>query len=297
MSRSWLTAMLQRKEAALSTGERDGSANEIIRWYGREDHRDFDVCADDHCQRYQGITRASSGRPARAVAETRGLFLVFDGVVCDARYYKACGGLTDNFENAWEDRHVPYLTSITDGPSACKPVQTEEDALNWLLASPDAYCNVGDREILRQILPAFDQSTGDFFRWQVTYTRLELEQILREKSGIDFGTLTDLIPLSRGPSGRIFRLMVKGTKRTVVVGKELEIRRWLSRSHLLSSAFIVSVERKDSGIPDHIILKGGGWGHGVGLCQIGAAVMALKGFSAVDILRHYFRNTRIQKLY
>jgi stage II sporulation protein D len=297
MSRSWLTAMLQRKEPAARIEEQDDSANEIIRWYGREDHRDFDVCADDHCQRYQGITRTSSGRPAQAVAETRGLFLVFDGAVCDARYYKACGGLTDNFENAWEDRHVPFLTSITDGPSSHQPIQAEEDASKWLLASPDAYCNVADKEILRQILPAFDQSTGDFFRWRVTYTREELELILREKSGIDFGTLTDLIPLSRGPSGRIYRLMVKGTKRTVVVGKELEIRRWLSRSHLLSSAFVVFTENEDDGIPNRFILKGGGWGHGVGLCQIGAAVMALRGFSATDILHHYFRGTQIRKLY
>lgn len=298
MSRSWLASMLQRKEAvAEQIKSSDHATDEVIRWYDREDHRYFDVCADDHCQRYQGITSAASGRPAEAVALTRGLFLVFDGSVCNARYYKACGGLTENFETAWEDIRVPYLTSISDSPIQYETVHTEEEAKTWLLAAPDAYCNVPDTTILRQVLPAFDQSTSDFFRWQVEYTREELEMILREKSGIDFGILLDLIPLSRGPSGRIFRLKIKGTKRTVVVGKELEIRRWLSRSHLLSSAFIVFAEKTDSEIPSRFTLRGGGWGHGVGLCQIGAAVMAVKGFSAEEILKHYFRDTQLQKQY
>jgi len=298
MSRSWLVAMLLKDKAPGDAPESSRSpADEMVRWYSREDHRHFDVCSDDHCQRYQGITRSASGRPARAVAATRGRFLVFEGKICDARYYKACGGLTENFENAWENKHIPYLTSISDSPVRHKPIRTEEEARDWLLSSPEAFCHVTDTAVLRQVLPAFDQSTGDFFRWQVVYARTDLEKILKDKSGIDFGTLTDLVPLSRGPSGRIFRLQIKGTERTVTVGKELEIRRWLSPSHLLSSAFIVLTERNPSGVPERFILKGGGWGHGVGLCQIGAAVMALKGFSAEEILEHYFRDTRLEKLY
>jgi len=298
MSRSWLVAMLLKNKASGNETESSmSSADEIVRWYSREDHRHFDVCSDDHCQRYQGITRAASGRPAEAAAETRGRFLVFEGKICDARYYKACGGLTENFENAWENKRVPYLTCISDSPVRHEPIRTEEEARDWLLSSPEAFCHVTDDAVLRQVLPAFDQSTGDFFRWQAVYARADLENILKDKSGIDFGTLTDLVPLSRGPSGRIFRLQITGTKRTVVVGKELEIRRWLSPSHLLSSAFIVLTERDPSGVPERFILKGGGWGHGVGLCQIGAAVMALKGFSAEEILAHYFRDTRIEKLY
>ncbi len=298
MSRSWLAAMLLKREASVEeSGSSMPSPDEIVRWYSREDHRHFDVCSDDHCQRYQGITRSASGRPAEAAAETRGRFLVFEGKICDARYYKACGGLTENFETAWEDKHIPYLTSIADSPVRHKPIRTEEEARDWFLSSPEAYCHVTDTAVLCQVLPAFDQSTGDFFRWQVVYVRADLEKILRDKSGIDFGTLTDLVPLSRGPSGRIVRLKIKGTKRTVVVGKELEIRRWLSPSHLLSSAFIVRTERDTAGVPERFILIGGGWGHGVGLCQIGAAVMALKGFSAEEILAHYFMNTGIEKLY
>ena len=300
-SRSWLAAMLERlKDDPRPTGNgRQGTAHEgeIIRWYGREEHCDFDVCADDHCQRYQGLTRMAAGDAAAAVAATRGLFLVHGGKVCDARYHKACGGLTDAYENTWEETPVPYLASVSDAPLPFAPLETEEDARSWILSRPAAYCNTADASLLVRILPDFDRETADFFRWEVTYGREELEDLLRRKSGFDFGTLQELIPLERGPSGRIVRLKIVGSGQTVIVGKELEIRRWLSESHLYSSAFVVEALRSASGLPERFILKGAGWGHGVGLCQIGAAVMAEKGIPAADILGHYFPAATLRQLY
>jgi stage II sporulation protein D len=300
-SRSWLLAMLKRQGKTMNKGAdlRQASikAGEIIHWYGREDHALFDVCADDHCQRYQGITKIISDQVSEAVQSTRGVFLVYDHEICDARYHKACGGRTDNFENTWEDIPVPYLSSIADADVPHDPICTEAAAEKWVCARPDAYCNTTDSLLLRQVLPDFDRETADFFRWQVIYRREELEAILEEKSGIDFGPLQGLVPVERGPSGRIIRLRIEGSKQTVIVGKELEIRRWLSRSHLYSSAFCVSVERDSSGLPACFILNGAGWGHGVGLCQIGAAVMAAKGYQAEDILKHYFRGAELKRLY
>jgi len=236
-------------------------------------------------------------RAARAVEETRGVFLVDQGEICDARYHKACGGLTESFENVWENRAVPYLSSVPDSPVRHPPVHSEEDAEGWILSDPDAWCRAGDTRVLRRILPSFDQETVNFFRWRVEYDREELQAILKEKSDIDFGVLQGLVPLERGPSGRIIRLKIEGSKASWVVGKELEIRRWLSRSHLLSSAFVVSVERDASGTVARFILSGAGWGHGVGLCQIGAAMMAEEGFKAEDILKHYFLGAELKKLY
>jgi stage II sporulation protein D len=300
-SRSWLVRMLEKKQHAdVSSDSPTGGLStegEIVRWYGREEHDKFDVCADDHCQRYQGITKSLAGRAAEAVRTTHGLFLTYDGGICDSRYYKSCGGITENYENAWDDRKIPYLRCVSDSHTTYEPIISEEQAAKWLLSSPDAYCNTEDEKILRTVLPSFDQETKDFFRWQVSYSREELESILREKSGLDFGDLCNVIPLSRGPSGRIFRLKIEGSKRTVVVGKELEIRRWLSRSHLYSSAFVISVEHDSSGVPARFIFTGGGWGHGVGMCQIGAAVMADRGFSMDDILQHYFPGTELKRLY
>jgi stage II sporulation protein D len=298
ISRSWLAAMLRQKVAKASPEQqKESPEGEIIRWYGRGEHDNFDVCADDHCQRYHGLPEIPAGRAAEAVRSTCGLFLVDGDEICDARYHKACGGLTDDFATAWEDEKVPYLTSVSDAENAYPPVRTAEEADSWLRSSPPAYCNTSDLTVLRQILPAFDQETVDFFRWQVVYNRQELEELIAEKTGRDLGTLLDLIPLARGPSGRILRLQIRGRKASLIVGKELEIRRVLSPSHLLSSAFIVSVERDPDGIPLHFTLHGAGWGHGVGLCQIGAAVMATRGFNAPDILRHYFRGAALQKLY
>ncbi len=300
-SRSWLAAMLKRQKGGRPHGSPAVRSlqtdTELIRWYDREDHTHFDVCADDHCQRYQGITKIISPRAAEAVENTRGLFLVFNDEVCDARFYKACGGLTEDFRNAWEDRHVPYLTTISDSGQPHALITSEDDARQWILSSPDAYCNTTDGRVLRQILPSFDQETTDFFRWSVVYSREELQHLIEAKSGIDFGTLLDLTPVQRGPSGRLVKLRIEGTKRTLVVGKELEIRRWLSTSHLYSSAFVVDVERDERGIPVRFTLHGAGWGHGVGMCQIGAAVMAARGKRAEEILHHYFGGAQLGKLY
>ncbi len=298
-SRSWLVAMLSRgkgeKESRQESGiKREG---EVVRWYDREDHALFDVCADDHCQRYQGTSGRMSGRAAEAVRETRGVFLIHQGKICDARYHKACGGLTENFSTCWEERSVPYLSHVPDSARPHAPLRTEGEAERWILSSPDVFCHTKDEALLRRILPAFDQETADFFRWQVSYGREELETILRKKAGIDFGILQNLVPVERGLSGRIRLLRIEGSKATVTVGKELEIRRWLSPSHLYSSAFIVSTTRDPSGMPTRFTLIGAGWGHGVGLCQIGAAIMAEKGYTAEEILRHYFRGTALVKRY
>jgi SpoIID/LytB domain protein len=299
-SRSWLVAMLMREQQVHAPPAGDAATaggDEIVRWYTREDHDLFDVCADDHCQRYQGISRIISSGVSDAVDATRGQFLVYGDEICDARFYKACGGLTENFRTAWENIDVPYLRTVSDGPVTFASIGTEEDAAKWLNSKPEAYCNTRDADILRRILPSFDQETVDFFRWTVTYEREELEELIRTKAGIDLGTLRELVPLERGPSGRLTRLRIVGSKRTVVIGKELEIRRWLSRSHLYSSAFVVETERSMNGDVLRFVLRGGGWGHGVGLCQIGAAVMAVRGASADDIVTHYFRGAALKKLY
>jgi SpoIID/LytB domain protein len=300
-SRSWLVAMLEKQQRGKNLGVPSRrsfeSDEEIIRWYDREDHTLFDVCADDHCQRYQGVTKILTKTASDAVDASRGVFLVYNDQICDARFYKACGGLTEDFESAWDDEKIAYLRSISDAPTEHPRVRSEADARAWILSSPRAYCNSADGEVLRQILPSFDQETTDFFRWKVEYAREELEEIIRSKSGIDFGVLMDLIPHRRGPSGRIVRLKVVGSKRTIIVGKELEIRKWLSKSHLYSSAFVVEVERNERGVPVHFTLRGAGWGHGVGLCQIGAAVMAAQGRKAEEIVTHYFRGAQLQKLY
>ena len=283
-----------KDDAVPDAGARD---DEILRWYGREDHAHFDVCADDHCQRYQGVTKIISAQAAEAVRATRGVFLVHDGQICDARYHKACGGRTENFENAWDDTPIPYLSSVSDADVIHPRLDTEPAAQTWVRTRPEAFCDTTDAALLRRILPDFDQETADFFRWRVVYRREELEVILAQKSGIDFGVLQNLVPVLRGPSGRIIRLRIEGEKRTVTIGKELEIRCWLSRSHLYSSAFCVSAERGAAGRVERFTLEGAGWGHGVGLCQIGAAVMAEKGFKAEAILRHYFQAAELQKRY
>jgi SpoIID/LytB domain protein len=293
LSRSWLLAALDRKNKTKETCESSERmvGAEVIRWHDREEHDLFDVCADDHCQRYQGVTKIVSKQAEEAVRKTRGLVLTYQGKICDARYSKACGGLTEDFATAWDDKRVPYLKSISDASVLHRPVKTEEEASAWILSNPDVYCNTQDEALLGKILPDFDRKTKDFFRWTIEYLRSELEEILRDKSGLDFGTLKEIVPIARGPSGRIYRLKIAGSKNSIVVGKELEIRRWLSRTHLYSSAFVVKTE---SG---RFTFHGAGWGHGVGLCQIGAAVMATKGFSAEEILRHYFRGVEIRKVY
>jgi SpoIID/LytB domain protein len=299
LSRSWLLAALQRagdKQRA-APALPDARGEEVIRWYEREEHDLFDVCADDHCQRYQGVTRITSVRAEEAVNATRGFVLMSADQICDARYSKACGGVTEVFGTAWEDRQIGYLKSVSDSPHPFDPIETEESAETWILSSPDAYCSTADKELLATLLPDFDRETTQFFRWTVDYQRRELEEIIREKSGFDFGVLREIVPLRRGPSGRIMRLRITGSRRSMVVGKELEIRRWLSRSHLYSSAFVVKVQRGTDGEAERFIFHGAGWGHGVGLCQIGAAVMASRGFSSTEILKHYFTGVEIVKVY
>ena len=293
LSRSWLLAGLGRKgKTEETTVPAEGtSKGEVIRWYGREEHDLFDVCADDHCQRYQGITKILSKQAEEAIRETHGMAMTYQDEICDARYSKACGGRTEAFDTAWDDKRIPYLESISDASTSHDLIRTEEEARRWILSEPQVYCNTKDETLLEKILPYFDRETKGFFRWRVEYSRDDLEEILREKSGFDFGALKEITPLRRGPSGRISRLEIVGSKRSVVVGKELEIRRWLSQSHLYSSAFIVTTEA------GRFIFHGAGWGHGVGLCQIGAAIMATKGFSAEKILKHYFRGIRIKKIY
>ncbi|HME46349.1 MAG TPA: SpoIID/LytB domain-containing protein [Syntrophorhabdales bacterium] len=301
LSRSWVLAALQRKKngkerpVSINTSiEREG---EVRRWYDREGHDLFDVCADDHCQRYQGLTKITSIQAEDAVRETRGMVIAYQHEICDARYSKACGGLTEDFMTAWDDKSVPYLVSVSDASVVHAPARSEEEAFRWIMSVPEAFCHTEDKGLLERILPEFDRETKGFFRWTIEYSREELEEILREKSGLDFGTLRDILPLGRGPSGRIARLRIVGSKRSMIVGKELEIRRWLSRSHLLSSAFIVTAKRNPSGEVQTFTFHGAGWGHGVGLCQIGAAVMASRGFRADEILKHYFRGVELQKLY
>jgi len=293
LSRSWLLAGLDRKKKTKETTvpPEKTSKEEVIRWYDRENHNLFDVCADDHCQRYQGITKVLSRQAEEAVRETYGMVITYEDEICDARYSKACGGLTEEFQTAWDDKKLPYLGSISDASVSYRPITTEKDASVWIFSDPEVYCNTKDEALLGKILPDFDHETKGFFRWRVEYSREELEKILREKSGFDFGMIEEITPLRRGPSGRISRLKIVGSKRGMVVGKELEIRRWLSRSHLYSSAFVVTVDA------DRFTFHGAGWGHGVGLCQIGAAVMATRGFSAEEILKHYFRGIRIKKIY
>lgn len=296
VARSWLMAMLAKKQESRHLSFIK-TRDEIVAWQDVNDHDGFDVCADDHCQRYQGITRIISENVHEAIKSTRGTFLVHEGEICDARYYKSCGGQTEIFSTAWEDKNPAYLKSISDDTGQHPPVHSEVEAEKWLQSSPDAFCNTTDRELLKKILPAFDQETLNFYRWRIVYKRQELEDIIKRKSGMDFGELKDLIPMQRGPSGRIYRLKIEGSRKTMIVGKELEIRRWLSPSHLLSSAFVVTKTKAADGSAGNFILEGGGWGHGVGMCQIGAAVMASRGFKAEEILAHYFTGAQLKKLY
>ncbi len=302
ISRSWLIAQirnsrLKTKKACSTTI----TCDEIVRWYDREDHANFDVCADDHCQRYQGVTRQTTPAVDAAIEATRGIVLVDEnGAVCDARFSKCCGGVFEEFENCWEPEHHSYLRArLDDADEENYPdLRIEENAREWILGRPEAYCNTSDPAILGQVLNNYDQETRDFYRWKVEYRQEELAALIRERSGIDFGGIVALEPVERGTSGRIVRLRITGTKRTMIIGKELEIRRSLSTSHLYSSAFVVepSAETTD-GLPSAFTLYGAGWGHGVGLCQIGAAVMGARGLGYKEILSHYFPGAELNKAY
>lgn len=301
VSRSWLFAQLQKSKFQNKPVAETITGDELIKWYDREDHKHYDFCADDHCQRYQGITKVINDHAVQAVLATRGLLLMYNNKVCDTRFSKCCGGMTETFENVWENVPHEYLPAIVDYKFDLDGFETdltrEDSAKQWIENSPNAFCNTNDRKILNQVLVDFDRDTNDFFRWKVEYTQEEISGLIKTKSGIDFGVIHDLIPLTRGKSGRITRLKIIGEKKTFIIGKELEIRRTLSKTHLYSSAFIVKKENIVDNIPQKFILDGAGWGHGVGLCQIGAAVMGEMGYSFDEILQHYFNGANIHKGY
>ena len=374
ISRSWLLARptlgggnnadpaitdhTDRSDSSHGSGQRvntesPAAADRIIRWYDREDHSLFDVCADDHCQRYQGLLRAGNANIRRAIEATRGLVLTNgpDGAICDTRFSKCCGGVSERFSACWADEDYAYLQPVRDyaadggTPDAVgiiPDLSDEQNAREWILSSPEAFCNTSDPALLSTVLNSYDQETADFYRWRVEYSQEELSDLLRRRSGIDFGSVLELRPLRRGASGRIIELLIRGTLRTVTVGKELEIRRWLSESHLYSSAFVVDTVYADgqdirpdinapamlsaghdsqclqpepglpaanppspghnsdqhcASVPTGFILHGAGWGHGVGLCQIGAAAMSARGCTFDRILAHYFRGSCLTRLY
>ena len=280
ISRSWVLAQICHKASASGHVDMLDTPEERVKWYDHDDHVDFDVCADDHCQRYQGITRASRAQVRSAILSTWGKVLMYGDELCDARF-------------CWEPRRHDYLVAARDAVDGAPlpDLTVEANAREWILGRPDAFCSDVDESILAQVLNNYDRETVDFYRWIVDYDVDELSEIVRERSGIDFGEIRDLVPLARGTSGRIYRLKIVGSKRTMIVGKELEIRKWLSRSHLYSSAFMV--ERTLHGFRLH----GAGWGHGVGLCQIGAAVMGERGFNYRQILSHYFKDAEIRSIY
>ena len=279
ISRSWLYAQMEKRQRMAEGSQGFFSFvktdNELIRWHDREDHTIFDVCADDHCQRYQGITRASRPEVQEAVKATRGQILTYDGKVCDARFSKCCGGRTETFETCWENEHHPYLESVDD-----------------------PFCNTTDESVIRQVLNDYDCETHDFFEWQVTLTQDDAQAYISRQLKMDLGKIIALEPIERGPGGHIIRLRIVGSGRTFTIGKELEIRSALSESHLKSSNFTVEPQELDAeGIPARFIINGRGWGHGVGLCQIGAAVMGEQGYTYEQILHHYYQKANITNIY
>lgn len=303
VSRSWLLAQIEKRKA-MSKKQGDffsfvKTDTEYIRWYDREDHTIFDVCADDHCQRYQGITKATNQSVAEAVKATRGQVMMYKNSICDARFSKCCGGITEEFDTCWENKKYPYLTAVRDdkNDAAMPDLTIEEEADKWIRSTPDSFCNTHDKHILSQILNNYDQETTNFYRWKVRYTQEELAELIRTNTKCDYGKIIDLIPVERGKSGRISKLKIVGTLKTLIIGKELEIRRTLSDTHLFSSAFVVDKGPQQDDAPAWFELTGAGWGHGVGLCQIGAAVMGEKGYNYNDILLHYYKDADIRKLY
>ena len=272
ISRSWLLAQLTQKTYKSHENPK-ATQEELIRWWDREDHDLFDVCADDHCQRYQGITVACNPNVQQAVNETRGQVLMADGEICDARFGKCCGGQTNEFQYCWQNIRKSYLSSVVD-----------------------PFCNTSDREVLSQVLNDYDLETQNFYRWQVRFTQERLRELIERNLGMKFGDILNLEPLETGPAGHISRLSIVGTERTYIIGKELLIRKTLSTSHLLSSAFTVSLENIQDNVPQTFVLNGKGWGHGVGMCQIGAAVMGHQGYSYQQILTHYYPGAEIKKI-
>ena len=306
ISRSWLLAQMKKHRDVAESGNNFFSFTKkedmLIRWYDREDHTIFDVCADDHCQRYQGITKETSPHVAEAIRQTKGQVLLDGDEICDARFSKCCGGVTEEFQYCWEDTPKNYLTAVRDialGIESTLPNLTnEEEAEKWIRFNPPAFCNTQDKRILSQVLNDYDQETVDFYRWKVTLTQEKLQQLIADRLKMDLGSILDMKSVERGTSGRISKLQIIGSEKTFTIGKELEIRRTLSGSHLLSSAFIVDkYDIDEQGVPQRFELVGAGWGHGVGLCQIGAAVMGEEGYLYDAILLHYYQGAEIKKLY
>ena len=303
ISRSWLLVQMQNRKDNHGKSKPMSSEmpteGELIRWYDREDHTLFDVCGDDHCQRYQGITKETSPQVAEAIRQTKGQVLLYDGEICDARFSKCCGGETEEFQYCWENLCKPYLVALRDAPhNESLQLNIEADADRWIRSNPESFCNTHDVKVLSQVLNNYDQETSDFYRWRVEYTQEQLQMLITEKLEIDFGHILDLIPMERGTSGRLSKLKIIGDRKTLVIGKELEIRRALSKTHLYSSAFVVdALDRNEQGIPQRFVLIGAGWGHGVGLCQIGAAVMGERGYNYNEILLHYYKGATIEQIY
>ena len=316
ISRSWLLAQMKKRREVAASGNNFFSFvkkdDMLIRWYDREDHTIFDVCADDHCQRYQGITKETSPHVAEAIRQTLGQVLLDGEDICDARFSKCCGGETEEFQYCWEDTPKSYLTAVRDLVLGVKneeqedssrftlhsSLQDEATAERWIRSNPPAFCNTTDKKILSQVLNDYDQETADFYRWKVTYSQEKLQQLFEEKLKMNFGAILDMKAVERGKSGRISKLQIIGTEKTFTIGKELEIRRALSDTHLYSSAFVVDKYDKDEqGVPQRFEIIGAGWGHGVGLCQIGAAVMGEQGYAYNDILLHYYQGAKIKQLY
>lgn len=306
ISRSWLLAQMKKRREVAESGNNFFSFTKkedtLIRWYDREDHTLFDVCADDHCQRYQGITKETSPHVAEAIRQTKGQILMDGEEICDARFSKCCGGITEEFQYCWEDTPKTYLTAVRDialGVEHTQPNLTnEEEAEKWIRFNPPAFCNTQDKKILSEVLNDYDQETVNFYRWKETLSQEKLQQLIADKLKMDLGAILDMKAVERGKSGRISKLQIIGTEKTFTIGKELEIRRTLSDSHLLSSAFVVDKYDKDEqGVPQRFELIGAGWGHGVGLCQIGAAVMGEQGYHYDAILLHYYQGAEIKKLY
>ncbi len=308
ISRSWLMAQMENRKKNKNDDGKNRffafrkSDDILIRWYDRDDHTLFDVCADDHCQRYQGMHRVTNEVVTQAVRQTRGQVLTYNGKLCDARFSKCCGGMMERFSACWSDVDMPYLQAIPDTESSDGTgnidLSDETQADKWIRNTPKAFCNTEDSRIISLVLNTYDQETIDFYRWTECLSQGKISELLSAKTKMNFGQILDLIPVKRGNSGRIIMLKIVGTKRTFTIGKELEIRRILSDTHLKSSAFVVEKKFSDeSNVPSKFILKGAGWGHGVGLCQIGAAVMGEKGYKYTDILNHYYPDTRISELY
>lgn len=305
VSRSWMLAQMEKSRSLKKTNveyrSTYSSETEFIKWYDREDHNLFDVCADDHCQRYQGVTKVTTAIARKAVEETAGIVLLSENKILDARFSKACGGISESFENVWEPVKHKSLTAIFDYKYEADDYKTdftvEQNAEKWIKGNPPAYCNTNDEKILNQILLDYDQETKDFYRWKAVYGQNELSELIKAKTGIDFGQILDMIPVERGFSSRLIKLKIVGTRKTLIIGKELEIRRVLSKTHLYSSAIVIEKSGLKDGIPEVFTIFGAGWGHGVGLCQIGAAVMAEQGHQFDEIVIHYFKDAKLKKIY